>query len=495
MADSFAVDLTEARAPLVLSIDIGSTGIRGGVFDATGRPVNRTRVRVEHSFRSNAEGRSEISPDLVFLGVVNVISGAVARLPAGSVAGVCLDTFASSLVGVEEGAGITPCYTYADSRSAGEIPALRGYLAEGRLQQRTGTRFHTSYLPARFRWLARTQPDIFDLVDRWMSIGEYVYLRLLGVQGVAVSTAAWSGMLNRHEATWEPELLGTLGLRADHFAELRMPDEPFTDIPASVGRRWPALAGAVWFPAVPDGYANHHGSGLTAEGTIMLGASTSGAVRMMVEGVPRTVPSGLWCYRVDRNHCMVGGSLNDVGRVVTWLDALTPPPPSGNRNDHLTGPPLEASPIVLPFLTGERSTGWRGDAHAMIAGISDVTDATALYRGAMEGVAMAYRRVVQQLGQVAPEPASIVVAGSITTSLPAWLPILASVIGLPMRPLTIKRSTLRGNAVIALNQLAPDVPRAIPELGPVTEPVPDWREEYDARFARFQELYATNFGH
>lgn len=493
MADSFAVDLVNATRPLVLSIDIGSTGTRGGVFDATGRPVRETRVRVEHSFRTSTMGRSEISPDLIYSGVVSVIDGAMANLPPGAVAGVCLDTFASSLVGVEGDAAVTPCYTYADSRPAVEIPGLRGSISEGRLQQRTGTRLHTSYLPAKLRWIARTQPDIFDLVSHWMSLGEYVYLRLLGVRGVAASTAAWAGMLNRHDAVWESELLAPLNLRAEQLAEVRMPDQPFTEIPAAIAKRWPALKDAVWFPAVPDGYANHFGSGHADSQTLMLSASTTGAIRMLVEGVPDSIPSGLWCYRVDRNHCLVGGALNDVGRAVTWLEGITKLPISGTRNEYLAGPPNASSPIVLPFLTGERSTGWRGDARAIFAEVSAETDTAAIYRGTMEGVAMTYRRVVEQLSLISPELTSVIAAGGITTALPAWLEIVASVIGLPVRPLTIKRSTLRGNAVLALQQLAPEIPRTIPDLGTVVQPDLSWMSEYQERYERFLDLYATNF--
>jgi hypothetical protein len=52
-------------------------------------------------------------------------------LAAGEVAGVALDTFASSLVGVDaDGHGLTTCYTYADSRCATEVAALRRELDE-----------------------------------------------------------------------------------------------------------------------------------------------------------------------------------------------------------------------------------------------------------------------------------------------------------------------------------------------------------------------------
>ena len=57
---------------------------------------------------------------------------------------------------------------------------LRAEVDEDRIQALTGCRFHASYLPARLRWLARTEPATVATVTRWMSLGEYVWLRLLG---------------------------------------------------------------------------------------------------------------------------------------------------------------------------------------------------------------------------------------------------------------------------------------------------------------------------
>ena len=57
----------------------------------------------------------------------------------GRVAGVALDTFASSLVGVDaRGEPLTPCYTYADSRNTAQVAALRAELDEAQVQKKHG---------------------------------------------------------------------------------------------------------------------------------------------------------------------------------------------------------------------------------------------------------------------------------------------------------------------------------------------------------------------
>ena len=60
--------------------------------------------------------------------------------------------------------------------------------------------------------------------------------------------------------------------------------------------------------AVADGYASNVGSGATDAGAMALSAATSGALRVLVQGVPEHVPTGLWCYRVDRRRSLLGGA-------------------------------------------------------------------------------------------------------------------------------------------------------------------------------------------
>ena len=61
----FAVDLADARDPLVMTLDIGSTATRGSLYDATGTPVRHYRDKVPHEFTTASDGSSVMDPDQV----------------------------------------------------------------------------------------------------------------------------------------------------------------------------------------------------------------------------------------------------------------------------------------------------------------------------------------------------------------------------------------------------------------------------------------------
>jgi len=484
------VRLSEALEPFVLAIDIGSTASRGDVFDASGRPLKGGRVKVPHHFTTGDDGTSEIDPDAVVGEIEQILTEFANRPVAGRIRGVALDTFASSLVGVDQDQHArTPCFTYADSRCAHQVNQLRGELDELEVQQRTGCRLHSSYLTPRLRWLRDTEPDTFGAVRHWMSLGEYVYLRLLGVTAAGTSTAAWTGMLDRRTGDWDPELLGACGVSVDQLSEIRNPDNPIRDVDPAVGRKWAALADAAWFPVIADGFSSNIGAGARNASTVALSAATSGAMRVLVPGVPEKLPAGLWCYRVDATHSLLGGALNDVGRAISWLTSTLQISPESDLNELLLERPEMGIPLVLPFFSGERSTGWAADARTIFSGVSAATTAATLFRGTVEGVAASYARVAEQLHDVAGETSQIAASGRVTQDLPALLQVIADVLQTQVIPVIMKRVTLRGTALISLDVLAPDVARVEPVVGETRWPIKDRARYYSARQQQFERLY------
>lgn len=485
---SFSTTLDEAAGPLVLALDVGSTGTRGGLYDARGLPVKGARLKIPHSFTTAGDGTSTMDADQVTDEIRACIDHCATRFDT-PIAGVALDTFASSLVGVDaEHRAITPTFTYADSRCAPQVSYLRATVDEDETQQRTGTRQHTSYLPARFLWLKENHADAFARTRRWLSLGEYAWLRIIGTTAAGTSTAAWTGMLNRHTCTWDEPLAATVGVPIEKLSAIAHPSQPLR--PAlDVARIWPTLADAVWFAPVADGHTQSFGAGATDSSRLVLSAATSGALRRVITGSVDDLPRGLWCYRLDEERSILGGAINDVGRAMTWLENTLRLPEQEVLSDYLSDPPHTGTPLVLPWFTGERSTGWVGDARAVLSGVSAATTPMELYRGTIEGIALAYQRILTELFLVDGRPAEMIGTGRVTLDHPGLLQVIADATGAPVTPVTIKRSTLHGTALHALDVLAPNVERADVTRAHTLQPHLERRGYYRRRVERFRVLY------
>ena len=114
-------------------------------------------------------------------------------------------------------------------------------------------------------------------------------------------------------------------------------------------------------------------------------------------------------------------------------------------------------PVEEPAAPPQGPTAWAASARGVVVGVSTATTGPQLFRGAMEGVAVSYRRITDQLRTTAANPERIVASGRVIQDLPGWLQVLADALGTPVEPVTIKRATLRGTALHALEVLAPEV--------------------------------------
>lgn len=489
---TFSVEAEDAADPIILALDVGSSGTRGCLYDATGRSVHKRRDKLHHEFTTAPDGRSTIDADQVVEEISDLLDYLVTSDMHGRIKGVALDTFAASLVGVDaDGRATTPALTYADSRSAEQVDLLRAELDEREYTDRTGARLHTSVLPAMLRWIRADHPEVFAATTRWMSLGEYVWLRLLGDTAVGTSTASWSGLLNRHTGDWDPEMVDIAGIEMDQLSRIADPDQPIYPHSSLVHKRWPTLAGVPWFSVIPDGVASSLGVGASGPEMPVVSFSTSGAMRVLVEGAPEELPPGLWCYRVDRQRSIVGGALNDVGRMVTWMENVFQLPDYETRHAILMAEPENPTPLVLPFLTGERATGWAGEARGVFRDVAYAEGPHDLYRGCLEGVALCYARLARQVIEVSGAPEVLRASGRVANNIPGLLQIVADATGFPVEPVDIKRSTMHGTALYGLATIVPGVTPAEVPLGEIRVPVPERTEHYARRLERFEELYAA----
>lgn len=494
MTPRLSTPAREAVGPFVLGLDVGSGGSRAALYDATGREVGGRHHKVPHAFTTAPDGTSTIDADQI----VDELRQAMAAVLDGfdePVAAIGVDTFASSLVAVDaSGDPLTPCITYADTRSRTQGAAVRDELGDDAcrvLHDRTGARVHSSYLAPRLRWLRESHPAVASATARYMALGEFVAHRLLGRAVLGTASAAWSGMLDRRTGEYAPELLEAAEVDA---SVLGAPTDP-ADGPLLTGtplaRELPQLANARWVPVVGDGLAANIGIGATGDGVWGISTATSGAIRVLVEGEVGTLRTGLWAYRVDARRTLVGSAMSDCGRVLDHVRTMFRLPEaifgSPALAELLTAAPEEATPLIVPFLSGERGTKWRDGARAIYAGVSASTTPEQILRGALEGIALSYLRIADQLREVSGAPRRIILSGGMTGFIPDWLQILADALDAPIDHVDVSRSTMRGSALLALEGVegarvaeAPVVRR----VGPVAGRAAHYRE----RLARFEAL-------
>ena len=522
------------NAPFVLALDIGTSATRALLFDGAAQLVPGCVASLPNRLRHTADGGSEFDPQHLLENAIAAVDRALDQagntlndFDAGSVQAVATATFAGNILGVDaQGQPLTPVYTYADTRAAEAVSALKEEMSADELahsHDRTGCLLHAAYLPARFRWLAQTQPDLLDAVAEWITIGDYLRRHFCGARGASYSLASWNGLLNRRTLTWDEAWIARLPIRAEALPPLLdIGDTARLQSPWS--GRWAALREAAWLPAIGDGAAANLGSGAGSPAHTTGGASggdaiggdamgddyqialtigSTAAMRMVVEPTIERVPDGLWLYRVDAARGLLGGATSEGGNVYGWLRGLLDWTNEDALHRDLTAPLLAASATtrspaahdltVLPFVAGERAPGWRANARATIHGLALDTTPLDILQATLEAVAYRLALIQQRIVAHLPPDADyqIMAGGGALRRSRAWRQILADALGYPIVALDEDEITGRGLSLLALEQLgAIDSVSALPpQIGETHRPNANHHALHRERLAQQIALY------
>lgn len=494
MTDS-GVPPDDAKLPLILTIDIGTSSSRALVFDRDSRAVDGWESHRPYEVDTTPDGGVTLDPDFVLDVTARCIDDTLKLISdrVSDIAAVACDTFWHSLLGVNgDGQAVTPVLTWADVRSSVQALALRTRLNPAEVHARTGAELHPSYLPAKLLWLKSQMPDEFGRAAYWMSLGEYVYWKLFGRRSVSISMASGTGLFDQHACRYDAAMLDVLPISVDQLSPICEYSEAGRALVDPYAERWPRLNHLPWFLPVGDGAANNIGSGGVTESEAVAMIGTSGAVRVVREVQEFSIPEGLWSYRVDGRRIVQGGALSSGGNVWAWITSIL------NVKDVETFErrlgdlePDSHGLTVLPFLAGERSPRWNPAARSAMVGATLGTTDAEIVRAFLESTSYEFGLVFEILKQGLPEVRSIIGSGTGLVHSPTWMQILTDVLGTPVTICAAKEATSRGAAILALMALGQirtltDVP--VP-LGRTYRPNAEHHRRYMNAVERQQALY------
>jgi gluconokinase len=285
---------------------------------------------------------------------------------------------------------------------------------------------------------------------RWLDFGNYLYETWFGRKvPCSYSIASWNGLLNREKLAWDEDWLRLLDMPRAALPDLADYDTLQAGLADAYAERWPALREVPFCLAIGDGAGANVGSGAVDASRIALTVGTTAAMRKVSAEALPGVPPGLWSYRIDAQHHLIGGATIEGGNIFQWVRQVVALPPEAE--DELSNRPPDAHGLTfLPLLAGERSPGWKSEATGTVTGLRLSTTPLDMLQAALEGVALRLSLVLDQLSD---GNEAIIGAGGALTASRAWTQILANAFGRPLHVLAEPEVTARGAAILALRAL------------------------------------------
>lgn len=443
--------------PHILAIDIGTSSVRAALYDSKANVLPKTMVKNSRLLNTTEDGGAEIDADEAFAQVVQAVDDVLKK--AGKLASeieyVATSSFWHSLVGVnKKNVPTTKVFGWADTRSKRQVEILREHFDENETHNRTGACFHSSFWTAKIFWLREAQPKVFSQTDKWLSFSDYVAIKLFDKAATSVSMASGTGIFDFRKCVWDKELIEFLKITSKNLPEIIGTDSQTFQLNETYVKRWKQLENAKWFPAIGDGAANNLGAGCVTREKAALMIGTSGAMRVAYEGAPPAkIPKGLWCYRIDRKRLLVGGALSDGGGLYRWLKDNLKLKARDNQieNEIAESRPDEHSLTFLPFLAGERSTGYHESAQGAILGLTSATSSIEIVQAALESVAYRFAEIFDRLNDVV-NIKEIIASGGALRESPVWTQIICDVLNKKMSLPGTREASSRGAVLLALEE-------------------------------------------
>ncbi|RDI76070.1 Sugar (pentulose and hexulose) kinase [Gaiella occulta] len=473
---------------LVVGVDLGTTALKGGLFDLEGNLLGVAEAG--YPILRPHPDRAEHDP-AAWLTALEDVLAALAESADGKRAaalGICSQVNTHVFVD-QRGEPLRPAILWQDQRCAEIADELNDRLAA--TAPATAGRFvlAPSFAVPRAEWLRREEPDIWERTRSVLSPKDFVTMHLCRLD-TPRSDSVGSFDLVDDAGAYDPDLLALVEGLGERLPILERFDAPIGTVEC---RDLPLVTGATVVAGTMDAWGNLYGSGVVEHGQSMEVAGTSEILGVLSRERHPT-PGVVSFFAVDGHH-LHAGPTQAGGAALAWFARVVGRPIEDVLAAAATIGAGSDESIFLPHLLGERAPLWDSEVRGGFVGLGSDHSLAHLSRAVLEGVAYSARHLFGELEKAAGvEPAELRASGGGSQS-DLWCQIKADVLSRPIARVRVRHSGCLGAALLAaagaglVDGLAEAATRAV-RVERVFEPGAD-RDHYDELYAVYRELYAA----
>jgi len=476
----------------VCVLDLGTTGIKAGLLDETGRMASLVRAPASPVSRDASEFDANHTLEVV----QQLIRDLVELRPGARIAAVSVASQRATTVPVSsEGRAVGPALSWQDTRAATAVAALSARLDPDRFETITGLPLSFLWTVSKLLWLRNERPTVWKSACRFVLLNDFV-LRNLGTEDFVTdpSNASLTGLLSLDSLDWSDEVLDAAGLTRDRLPRLAPSGQPVGRVSRDASGRTGLAEGTLLVAGGGDQQCAALGQGVLDPGDASLCLGTAAVVSCPTDR-PVTGNRGRFFCTVHAAPArwVMEGIHNAFGSSLKWaLDLL-----GLSEEAELEGLAREsesAGAVFVPHLAGVGSPDHVATARAALVGLGPAHGRAQVARAVYEGVALETRRILDAMEVRGPIRRLVLSGGPSATG---FLPrILATLTARTLVVRACPESALAGAAALAWTGAGryPDVfaaARAATTDGPAQELAPGHSEAVESRYARYLECVTT----
>ncbi len=452
------------EGPYLLGIDYGTGGVRVGVFDQEGSPVDFESVEVVT--RYPRPGRAEQDPAEWWSALVQAVRKVLANghVAADQIAGISADATSATVVAMDEqGRPLRPAIMWMDVRASDQADRVAGTKDPALKYNGSGPVSAEWGLP-KAMWLKENEPETWRDAAHVVDAEDWLIQRLTGRWAASINMASCKYYYDRASGGFPQEMfrglgvedllekypsevldLGTVvgGLRGDAAQELGLR----ADIPVAEGG--------------VDAYMGALGLGVVEPGKMAL---ITGSSHVMIgQSAEPIYGAGFWGSYTDalvRGQYTVEGGQASTGSLIAWFKngyAGYQVAEAKERgidpylvlNEQAAKVPIGCDGLIgLDYFQGNRSPHIDPLVRGMLWGLSLGHTPGHVFRALLESICYGTENVFQAMRGSDFEPQQIVVSGGPTKS-ELWMQMHSDVSNVPIAMTKVSEGPVLGSAMLA----------------------------------------------
>ena len=449
-------------SPLMLGIDLGTSGTKALLLDETGEVI--ATARAEYHLNRPREGWTEQDPEDWWDGIrssvrkVLELSGAEPdRVKALALSG----QMHGSVFLNSQGEVIRPPILWNDTRTTAQCEEMRRQIGEKRLRELVGNPVLEGFTAPKLLWLRDNEPENYRELDTLLLPKDFIVYRLTGEKTTEVSDAAGSVLFNVRERKWEDEILSELDLPGEILPPVRNSTEVVGVLRPEVSDLLGLNVDTLVIAGGADNACSAVGNGINQEGRLLASIGSSGVVLAHTDSMRVDSAGRLHSFnhaRPDSWYLM--GVMLSAGLSFRWfrknlgkLEETVSDLTNSDTYDVLTEeaatvPPGADKLIFLPYLNGERTPHADPDARGVFFGLTDSHTKGHLIRAVLEGISFGLRDSLELIKEKNIEPQEVRITGGGAKS-DLWTDILSDVFGCKIKKTALNEGPAFGAALLA----------------------------------------------
>lgn len=435
--------MNNINAPLIVGFDLGTTAIKGALYDLSGNCVGLSKRNYSKVVTPKL-GWVEQDPSEWMDAISDICAELTRDIDASRISAFGLVSQVNTHVFVDKDLQpLSFAISWQDQRCAEAALELDSMISDELREKTWGKEFSadSSFLMSRAHWMRKENPEMYERTAYILSPKDYCIARLS--KNVVSDPISSIGLVDESGA-YHTEAIDLV----DGLSERLPPIKNFTEVAGHIESDTLGFSCPIAVSTM-DAWGSVFGSNALNHGDCFQVAGTSEIVGIMSD--TNQAEPGIVTFPKTFGRYLHAGPTQMGGRMAEWFADFIGVPidevfaraeksmASGFRN------PL----VFLPHFQGERAPFWDAQAKGAITGMNADHTLDDLCRGVLEGVAIAASLIIDGAEKAAGlSPEEVILSGGASKS-DLWNQIKSSVSEKPYSRLSNTDSGVLGAVVLA----------------------------------------------